>query len=476
MIARLPIRTRLALAFTIVMAVLIAIAGVLLTSSVERNFDQILAQSLQTRAADAGVILQNEGPTGLTGRGEGFAQVLTLGGAVVGATPGLPKGPLITPGERRRAATRPVFVDRRFGRGEDNQRFRLLATAARVDGQPRIVVVGASLDDRNETLTNLKRLLFIGGPIALALASLAGFGVASAALRPVEAMRRRAAGISGATPGERLPTSPANDELRRLAETLNEMLGRIDRTMARERAFVSDASHELRTPLAILKGELEVASHPARTTRELREAIASASEEADRLARLSEDLLVVARADQGGLPVRQELLSAEDLLGRVADRAGARVAAAGRSLSISSPPGLVVWGDELRLEQALDNLVDNALRHGADSIQITAEQTPGGTRLSVSDRGAGVADAFAEVAFERFTRADGARGRGGSGLGLSIVMAIARGHGGDAGIRNEVASDGRVEGATSWIEVPDAPDALDVTYRHPGVSRPATGS
>ncbi len=454
------------------MAVLIAAAGYLLYDNVSQNVDQIINQGLEARAADAGQILQTEGPRQLTGRGEGFAQVLTVDGIVRSATPGLPKQALLTSGERQRAIKMPLVVDH-VGVLEEH-RVRLLGTYTRVDGSPAIVVVGAPLDDRDETLTNLRRLILVGGPIALVLASLAGFGVASGALRPVEAMRKRAAGISGETPGQRLPTSPANDEVRRLGDTLNEMLGRIDKTLERERAFVSDASHELRTPLAILKGELEVASHPTRTMQELRDAVSSAGEEADRLVRLSEDLLVVARADQSRLPIRREQLPLEVVLGRTVDRFTPRAASAGRTLTATPQAGYVVWGDELRLEQALSNLVDNAFCHGEGDIQIAAESIPAGTRLSVRDHGPGLPDGFSDVAFERFTRADAARGRGGAGLGLAIVKAIAQGHDGAVGIESIRGADGSIEGTTAWIDLPDnaASNDPNPSNTRPKVARP----
>ena len=157
-----------------------------------------------------------------------------------------------------------------------------------------------------DALRNLAGTLLIGGPIALLLASLAGYGAAAAALRPVERMRRRAAEIQAAEPGTRLPVGPADDEIGRLGETLNLMLERLEAAFARERTFVADASHELRTPLAILKAELELALREGRSVEELEAALRSAAEETDRLVQLAEDLLVIARVEQGRLPIRAD--------------------------------------------------------------------------------------------------------------------------------------------------------------------------
>ena len=176
--------------------------------------------------------------------------------------------------------------------------------------------------------------------MALLLASLAGYGVASSALRPVEAMRRRAAEISASEPGRRLPVPRSRDEVERLGETLNEMLARLEGAIERERTFVSDASHELRTPLAILKAELELAMRSARSPEELEAAIRSAAEETDRLAQLADDLLVVARAEEGRLPVRLTKIGSRRAARR--RRTGSRSAAPRRSARSRSHPE-TVW-------------------------------------------------------------------------------------------------------------------------------------
>jgi two-component system, OmpR family, sensor kinase len=302
----------------------------------------------------------------------------------------------------------------------------------------------------DEALDSLAVLLLIGGPVGLLLASLAGYAAAGAALRPVEAMRRRAAAISARRPQERLPVPAANDELRRLGQTLNEMLERIEATLARERRFVDDASHELRTPLALQKAELELALRHGDSTEELRAAVASALEEADRLARLAEDLLILARSEEGGMAIATKSVRATELLAAVARRFGSRASELGRPLVVGEG-GLSVAGDRARLEQALIAMVDNALRHGEGEVRLWAVAGEGTVELHVGDRGAGFPAGFAPHALERFSRADAARGRGGSGLGLAIAAAIARAHGGRAAVANDPAG-----GADVWIEIPAA--------------------
>jgi two-component system OmpR family sensor kinase len=227
------------------------------------------------------------------------------------------------------------------------------------------------------------------------------------------------------------------------------MLDRLERSAERERGFVASASHELRTPLALLKAELELALREGRTAEELRAAVASAASESDRLVQLAEDLLVLARAEEGKLPVRPEPLDAAALLHTTARRFEARASEAGRELHVEPTDGLSLHADRLRAEQALANLVDNALRYGEGAVELRAEAAAGGVRLHVLDRGPGFDPALNGRAFDRFTRGDRARSRGGTGLGLAIVEAIARSHGRTAGAARREGG-----GADAWIELP----------------------
>jgi signal transduction histidine kinase len=327
-------------------------------------------------------------------------------------------------------------------------RWRILAAPIRVHGTGDAVVLAASLASRDETLDRLIREFLIAGPAALLIAILAGYGLAAAALRPVEAMRRRAASITGSTAGSRLPLPRSRDEVSRLAETLNDMLGRLEAALEHERRFVDDASHELRTPLALLRTELELALRHRRSHAELERALRSAAEETERLSRLAEDLLLVARFDEGVLPVRRETVEARALIEGVAARYESEVQRAGRSFALEAPAGLRLDADSVRLGQALGNLVENAIVHGGGTIGLSARAANGLVELHVTDEGPGIPADFLSRAFDRFSRADDARGRGGTGLGLAIVDVIARAHGGEAGLRNRAGS-----GADAWIAV-----------------------
>lgn len=308
--------------------------------------------------------------------------------------------------------------------------------------------VGASTASREEALSDLLQLLLIGGPIALALASLAAYGVAAAALRPVEAMRARAAVISAAEPDDRLPVPPSHDAIARLGNTLNAMLERLGAAIEHERAFVADASHELRTPLAILRTELELALGEGRTVKELRAAIASAAEETDRLTQLSEGLLTIAQTESGELPLHLESVELGEVMEGVRQRFAGRAAEQGREIVSARSPRRV-QGDRLRLDQALSSLVDNALRHGEGTIEIGLIELEEGAELHVRDQGPGFPEDFRERAFDRFSRAPGSRPDGGSGLGLAIARMIARAHGGEA--RLGPADDGSTD---VWLTLP----------------------
>jgi heavy metal sensor kinase len=439
---RIPLRLKLTLAFTGVMAVLLTAAGIALSVLVAQNLDSTINDGLQARAGDqAAVAVATEGNTSerLERSGEQFAQVYK-DGELHATTQGASGGPLLNPAEIAAATGKPVITEHRVR----NTQLRLYARPA----GSYVVVVGESLAQREKALDSLRALLIIGGPLALLIASLVGYTLAAAALRPVERMRRRAAAVTAAETGERLPVPLANDEIGRLGRTLNEMLSRLEAAFARERAFVSDASHELRTPLAILRTELELALRGEHTQQELEEALESAAEETDRLSNLAEDLLVIARSDQGRLPVRIEELDAGTVLVRVAGRFQSRARVEGRPLKPDPSPGVTVKADPARLEQALANLVDNALSYGKGTVELTAQAHNGAVEIHVRDEGPGFPPAFLPRAFERFTRADEARSRGGTGLGLAIAAAIALAHGGTAHAANREA------GADVWIALP----------------------
>jgi two-component system OmpR family sensor kinase len=440
------------------MAAVLAATGWYLYARVDAHLAQVLDRQLAVRAHDlAQVVERSQARLATAGsipgveRGETYVQLLDARGRVVDATPPLGGASVITAAERRRAENGRVFAGRSSVPGLDEPS-RLLATPVVRDGRRLVLVVGVTAADRAETVDSLRNELLIAGPTALVLASLLGYLLAGLSLKQVDSMRRRAESISAEKPGERLPVPPTGDELQRLGETLNAMLARLEQALERERDFVADAGHELRSPLALLRTELELALRHAETREELRDAVRASSQEVDRLAQLADDLLLIARTDRGRLPLRVETLDASELLETVVRRFEWRADEAGTPVRASAAPGFRVEGDRIRLEQALANLVDNALRHGGGAVSLSAAKHDGMVELHVSDEGAGFPPEFLGRAFERFSRSDEARTRGGSGLGLSIVRTIAESHGGTAHAANKESG-----GADVWIEVPGAP-------------------
>jgi signal transduction histidine kinase len=437
-VKRLPLRIRLALVFAAAMALVLFGAGLFAYERVSSDLSTALDEQLRGRAQDLSALVRRGGSLRTTSgtlveQGESFAELVGPDGHVLDATTPIGRTLLLTPAQLELARRGPVFVNRSSAPGLDEPA-RMLA----VPVDRNVLVAGATRENRAEILRSLRTAFLIGGPLALLLASLGGYVLAGAALRPIEAMRRRAAEISSSSLDERLPVPAANDEVARLGATLNEMLARIEGGLARERRFVADASHQLRTPLALLKTELELALRRARSADELRDALRSAAESSDRLARLTEDLLLLARAEEGRIPLKAEQTDVADVLQQVAERFGAEVDA----------EPLVITADRLRLEQALTNMVDNAVRHGGGKVKLNARIRNGTAELHVLDEGPGFPREFLGRAFERFSRAD-ASGADGSGLGLAIVETIARAHGGRANAANRPEG-----GADVWLALP----------------------
>jgi two-component system, OmpR family, sensor kinase len=450
-----PIRVKLTLAFTAAMAVILAVAGLLLYLRLETALDQGINQSLHAQLAEV-TALTRQADTGLkqgVPAGQGgdiYAQVITPRGAVIDATPQLRGLSILTLAELSRALAGPLQVDFSSLTAFHGSA-RLLAAPVHAQGQRVIVLVGTSLTDRNQALQNLRTELLVGGPAALVLVALAGYLLARAALRPVERLRVETQELSASNLDRRLTLPKADDEIRRLGLTLNALLARLEASLARERRFVADASHELRTPLALLKTELDLAQSRPRTHAELAAAVRSAGAETDHITHLAEDLLVLARADESGLPLHRSPTQVGELLERVARRFKLRATNAQRSITVDADGAGVAHIDPARLEQALSNLIDNALRHGNGAITLRAARHHDQLELHVHDEGTGFPPEFLPRAFERFSHPDHARTGRSAGLGLAIVAAVAHAHGGTA-----TAANTHPKGSDVHITLPQA--------------------
>jgi two-component system OmpR family sensor kinase len=447
----LPIRLKLALVCAALVGAIVVGLGSLVYLRLEADLRAAADDGLASRAQQ----LIEEPPTGSaidpgpSDVGDVFAQILTRGGTVVATTPGLAPGPVVRTDDLS-TLDAPRSLEVPVTTTDEPVTSRLLETPA---ANGRVIVTGVAFDDQREALDRLLSLIGLAGLLAVALAGAVGWLVARAALRPVERMRIESEAVSGSEPGGRLAVPRARDELASLALSLNRMLDRLEAAVERERRFVADAGHELRTPLANLKAELDLALRRARTPFELVEAIRSAREETDRLARLAEDLLMLASADGGRLPMRRENVDVARLVRGTVESFSGRAASLGVTLEATVDDGVHARLDTARIRQAVGNLIDNALRHTPAGGKVAVAASQSGNRLSitVTDTGEGFETAFLPTAFEAFTRADLGRSRaaGGAGLGLAIVRAVAEAHDGNARAANDPAG-----GAVVTLSVP----------------------
>ena len=451
----MSLRTRLTIGFAAGMVVVLAALALFVDWRVGHDLTAGIDMDLRGRGQVivAAVQANQTNLIGAQGRlidpDEAFAQVLALPGRILDSSSAVRAAPMLDPLQLR-SVRGPTFVTARV-RGVDDPA-RLLAIPVRVGGRDVVVVVGATLGDRNESLARLRLALWIGGPVALAVVSLAGWLLAGAALRPVEAMRREAAAISASEPGRRLPVDGAPEELARLGSTLNSMLDRLQESMDGEREFLDRASHELRTPLTVLRMELDLALSRARSPEELRAALENASEETDRLVRLAEDLLVLSRAHEGRLPLQRRDTDLAELVRRAGASHAARASATGFDLHVDANGAVVARVDPDRIRQALDDLLDNAFRHAGPgvTVRVAAERNGTNASVSVEDDGPGLpGDALSANAAPDGSAPE-AQPR--MGLGLAVVRAVAEAHGGSLVLENRPAG-----GARATITVPAPP-------------------
>ncbi len=427
-LAPASLRGRLALLFGLGVAVAVTVASGLVYVTLHSELDAAIRDGLRARIDDIGaevrsgrVVLPQE---------EAFAQLLSPTGAVIDSSAAGRVESVLDRDELDRALQGDAFFDQPVSRLPGlGHRARFLARPVPGPDGPVVIVVGASLDAVVRGRQALFVALSVAGPTLVALLAAGGFFLARAALRPVERMTEEAEAISLAEAGRRLPEPGGHDEVAHLARTLNAMLERIEAAFSRERAFLDDASHELRTPVAILRGELELALLHEADPDETRRVLRSAFEEAERLSRLADDLLVLAREAAGRLPLRRQPVDLREL---AADAAGRLRGEPAPDVDTDHEPVMAAV-DPARFEQVLANLLTNARRHARERIVVAVRLVAGQAVVTVADDGPGFPLPLLPTAFDRFTRGDAVRHRdddGGAGLGLAIAAALVRAHGG----------------------------------------------
>jgi signal transduction histidine kinase len=436
-VARWSVRTRSTVAAAAVVTLGLGVASAAMLLVLYHTLQRSTEQAAQARAAQLVEQLHTDGPTevdpGLLGTdGQiGVIQIRTGDGRVVAASTGAPTTPLTT---RMVPPGTSVFVGR-VQLPDDRGDFWVTAAGASTPAGPVTVVVGGDREPVESVIATVTTLLAVSGPLVVLLVAWATHVLIGAALRPVERIRARVASISTARLEDRVPVPPTGDEIAHLAETMNEMLARLQSGHAAQHRFVSDASHELRSPLATISTALELAhSRPDLLDTALIDE--SLIPEARRMRDLIDDLLLLARADEHHLADRHDDVDLDDLAHAERQRLQGIPGLAVRS----SVTAARVTGDAGQLARMMRNLVDNAARHAHGTVELSCGVHDAMAVLRVADDGPGIPPEQRTRVFDRFVRLDTARARdvGGSGLGLAIVAEIVAAHRGSVSIGDRV--------------------------------------
>ncbi len=425
---RLTLRARLTVIGGVGLAVGLALGGLLINAVLHYVLIRSVDTSSRTTASDVAALLSQEKlAKSIPSAGTAVVQVLDDSDHVQDASPYADRlVPMLHQGEIERARAGEV-IEVPGSRVSVLGDVRVVAEEVDTEDGPRLVLVAGPTLTVEQSAATVRNALLITYPLLLAALAAFTWWMVGWTLRPVEALRLGAAKISARGGGQygRLPVPDAQDEVNRLAVTLNDMLGRLDAARARQQAFVADAAHELRSPITSLRTQLEVAERldePAPA--------ADLMADVDRLSRLVDDLLLLARADEGDPRLR--LVEATDF-GVLAKQVVDGYGAARVTVSCECPGPVPVVGDPVALRRVVDNLVGNAVRHARTGVVVSLRRDTDAVALTVSDDGPGIPPADRERVFDRFTRLDNSRTRdddGGAGLGLAIVKELLRLHDG----------------------------------------------
>ena len=442
----LPIRVRLTAWYAALLAIIIIGLGSFIVLQLRTDLRQDHDRELDAATDHMAAAFEDEGREDfrdiaqtLLPRTGSAAQTLTQKGVDLRYGRAAALRPMVSPEVRDAALAGEarVFTERL---GATRQDYRISVRPVMEGTQRRVLVVAESLKPVEDSVRRVLVLLLLAGPVALAATALAGYWLASKALRPVERMTSNAREISIDRLHERVTVPRAADELGRLAVTLNAMLDRLERGVREKHRLIADASHELRTPLAVMRAELDVSLRDAELAPEAREVLESAREEVDRMSRTVDNLLTLAQVDEG----RLELLTTRASLREVIEGAvrPLRPLAEARGVElIVEATDVEAQADPQRLHQALSNLVENALKFtpSGGTVRVHDWRTGDEVGITVTDDGPGIPPEARAHLFDRFYRVDGARSRavGGSGLGLAICREIALAHGGHVWVESE---------------------------------------
>lgn len=440
-------RVRTTLAATLVVGLALTVGAVALVTALRRSLTDDIRTALELRATDVASVLESGTPPtdlAVDDSEDSFLQVRDGDGRVVassGNVAGEPPVVDIEAGDEARVT----------GLSIDDDEFLVVAVGAGARPRTFTVLAGRTLEAVAESTGFVSRVLLAGVPLLLLLVAATAWRIVGRALAPVEAMREEVDAISAAALDRRVPEPGGDDEIARLAVTMNRMLERLEDAQARERAFVSDASHELRSPVATIRQHAEVAlAHPeVAGVEELAETVLA---EDLRLQEMVDDLLFLARVTEDRRSPRADPVDVDDL---VFEEATGRQGTTGVRIDTTGVSAGRVLGDGSHLRRVVRNLTDNAVRHARTTVALTLAGRDGWVVLTVDDDGPGIPPAQRLRVFERFVRLDEARARdgGGAGLGLSIVAEIAEAHGGSVAV-----TESRLGGARFEVRLPADPE------------------
>jgi len=342
-----------------------------------------------------------------------------------------------------------------------------MVDAEQANQPTRLLIVARSQGFAQVAINQLLVIIGVTAPLTLLLAMAGGAFLTSRALEPIAHITRTAKAIGAEDLSRRLGLHRANDEVGRMAVTFDHMLERLDGAFERQRRFTADASHELRTPLAMLVSRAGMALERPRTPAQYQDALRAIRDDGLRMARMVNDLLMLARADAGDTPAVTERLDAGELVRSVADAMTPLAAERGVALTADAEDDVVLDGDQTRLTQLLVNLVDNAFAHTNEggSVRLCAGRQNGFGVLRVSDTGTGIPPEDLPHVFQRFFRVERGRGRdrGGAGLGLSLCKSIALAHGGDISLESVL---GKGTSVTVSLPIADERRASSSIHSH----------
>lgn len=438
------LRARLALVFGAGTTVVLLVALSLLYVVLDRQLGAAVDTDLAGRSDDLLASVHAHDLTAVAG--DPMAQLYDRDGTPIATSVSIAGRVLLEPAQVH--AVRGTVVSSRtlpLGAAGASLRVRLLSKPVGRTGQVLTVALPSAAVERAGTRQLI--VLAVAAPLLIAASAALGWLLLRAALRPVDVLTREAAAISTLDSDRRLPVVRGDDEIARLAATLDGMLGRLSVAFDRERAFVDDASHELRTPIAVLRGEIDLALGAIEDPDEVRESLLAAQGQVIRLGRLAEDLLLLARERAGVLVVNRVPV---DLTELAIAEAGLLAPVTGLSFDVRGDP-VVLEADADRLRQVLTNLAANSEAVGATSVRITITADQQTADVAWADNGPGFPPGLLESAFERFVRGDPARsGSSGAGLGLSIVRAVVAAHSGTVALSNA----GPLGGAVVTVRMP----------------------